>query len=84
MPYHIETASEGFAFPKGTGIVVDSKTGKHFSRVPIKKEKAIAKINMLEMVSQHRAHKQAYNKYHTKETLEEKVQKAQYHKYFNR
>lgn len=34
MPYHLELGSDGHSF-KGKAIVVNSKTGKHYSRAPI-------------------------------------------------
>jgi hypothetical protein len=50
MPYHIEKSSGGKRFPKGTGIVVNSKTGKHFSSMPIPIAKAEAQMRLLHMM----------------------------------
>ena len=41
MPYHLELASDGNSF-KGKAIVVNSKTGKHYSKSPIPFAKAEA------------------------------------------
>jgi len=50
MPYHIEKSSGGKRFPKGYGIVVNSKTGQHFSLKPIPIAKAEAQMRLLNMM----------------------------------
>ena len=50
MPYHIEKSSGGKRFPKGYGIVVNSKTGQHFSLKPIPIAKAEAQMRLLHMM----------------------------------
>jgi len=50
MPYHIETASAGKKFPKGYGIVVNTKTGQHFSLKPIPMARAEAQMRLLHMM----------------------------------
>lgn len=47
MPYHLELGSDGHSF-SGKAIVVNSKTGKHFSRSPIEMKKAKAQKRLLE------------------------------------
>lgn len=47
MPYHLELASDGNSF-KGKAIVVNSKTGKHYSKSPIPFAKAEAQKRVLE------------------------------------
>ena len=54
MPYHIETQSEGFHFPRGTGIVVNTHSGRHYSNKPIPLAKAQAQLRLLE-ASEHGA-----------------------------
>jgi hypothetical protein len=50
MPYHIEISSAGKKFPKGYGIVVNTKTGQHFSLKPIPMVKAEAQMRLLHMM----------------------------------
>jgi hypothetical protein len=50
MPYHIERSSGGKRFPKGYGIVVNSKTGQHFSLKPIPIARAEAQMRLLNMM----------------------------------
>jgi hypothetical protein len=47
MPYHLELGSDGNSF-KGKAIVVNSKTGKHYSNSPIPLAKAQAQLRVLE------------------------------------
>lgn len=47
MPYHLELGSDGRSF-HGKAIVVNSKTGKHYSRSPIDIKKAKAQKRVLE------------------------------------
>lgn len=49
MPYHLELGSSGHNFPKGRAIVVNTKTGKHFSNAPIPLANAKKQIRLLEM-----------------------------------
>ena len=35
MPYHLEMGSNGHKFPAGKAIVVNTKTGRHYSNQPI-------------------------------------------------
>lgn len=46
MPYHLELGSDGHSF-KGKAIVVNSKTGKHFSKQPIPLANAKAQMRLL-------------------------------------
>ena len=55
MPFHLELGSDGNSF-KGKAIVVNSKTGKHYSSSPIPLAKAEAQKRVLE---------QAYKKENT-------------------
>ena len=48
MPYHLELGSDSHNFPKGKAIVVNSKTGKHFSTTPIPLASAKAQKRLLE------------------------------------
>jgi len=48
MPYHLELGSDGHNFPKGRAIVVNTKTGKHFSNQPIPIASAKAQKRLLE------------------------------------
>ena len=50
MPYHIEISSGGKRFPKGYGIVVNTRTGQHFSLKPIPIAKAEAQMRLLHMM----------------------------------
>jgi len=47
MPYHLELGSDGHSF-KGKAIVVNSKTGQHYSKSPIPFAKAEAQKRVLE------------------------------------
>lgn len=49
MPYHLELGSSGHNFPKGKAIVVNTKTGKHFSNSPIPLANAKKQMSMLYM-----------------------------------
>ena len=49
MPYHLELGSSGHNFPKGKAIVVNTKTGKHFSTRPIPLADAKAQMRLLYM-----------------------------------
>jgi len=46
MPYHLELGSDGHSFA-GKAIVVNTKTGKHYSSEPIAREKAEAQLRVL-------------------------------------
>lgn len=46
MPYHLELGSDGHNF-SGKAIVVNTKTGKHYSSEPIPKKKAEAQLRVL-------------------------------------
>lgn len=48
--YHLELGSGGHSF-EGKAIVVNSKTGEHFSKKPIPLEKAKAQKRVLEEVA---------------------------------
>ena len=48
MPYHLELGSDGHSF-KGKAIVVNTKTGKHFSTSPIPLARAKAQMRLLYM-----------------------------------
>jgi len=48
MPYHLELGSSGHNFPKGKAIVVNTKTGKHFSKNPLPLSTAQAQLRLLE------------------------------------
>lgn len=54
MPYHIETESHGHNFPRGTGIVVNTHSGRHYSNKPIPMARAHAQLRLLE-ASEHGA-----------------------------
>lgn len=47
MPFHLELGSDGNSFG-GKAIVVNSKTGKHYSSSPIPLAKAKAQKKLLE------------------------------------
>lgn len=47
MPYHLELGSSGHNFPHGKGIVVNTKTGKHYSSSPIPLVDAKAQLRIL-------------------------------------
>lgn len=46
MPYHLELGSDGHSFA-GKAIVVNTKSGKHYSSAPISKTKAEAQMRVL-------------------------------------
>ena len=48
MPYHLELGSGGHSFGKDKAIVVNSRTGKHYSRAPISIQNAKAQLRVLE------------------------------------
>ena len=50
MPYHLEKGSDGHGFPKGKAIVVNSATGKHFSKSPIPLANAKKQMRLLQAV----------------------------------
>lgn len=47
MPYHLELGSDGSSF-RGKAIVVNTKTGKHYSTLPVPLVKAKAQMRVLE------------------------------------
>ena len=49
MPFHLELGSDGHSF-NGKAILVNSKTGKHYSMSPISMKKAKAQKRILEQV----------------------------------
>ena len=50
MPYVLEKSSEGHKFAQGKAIVVNSTSGKHFSKLPIPIERARAQMRLLQAV----------------------------------
>ena len=52
MPYHLELGSGGHSFGKGKAIVVNSKTGKHYSASPLPLARAKAQLRILEQAEQ--------------------------------
>tara|TARA_R110000822_G_scaffold204356_2_gene341086 strand:+ start:515 stop:688 length:174 start_codon:yes stop_codon:yes gene_type:complete len=48
MPFHLELGSSGHNFPQGKAIVVNTKSGRHYSNEPISLEKAQAQKRVLE------------------------------------
>lgn len=46
MPYHLELGSDGHSFA-GKAIVVNTKSGKHYSSAPIPIKKAEAQLRVL-------------------------------------
>ena len=46
MPYHLELGSDGHSF-KGKAIVVNTQTGKHFSKTPIPLANAEKQLRLL-------------------------------------
>ena len=48
MPYHLELGSGGHSFGKGKAIVVNSKTGRHYSGHPIPIQSAKAQLRVLQ------------------------------------
>lgn len=57
MPYHLELGSDGHNFPHGKGIVVATKTGKHFSKLPIPLANAKAQMRVLEAAAHKKGEK---------------------------
>lgn len=49
MPYHLELGSGGHSFGKGKAIVVNSKSGKHYSKSPIPLANAEKQLRVLQM-----------------------------------
>jgi len=47
MPYHLELGSDGHSFMGGKAIVVNSKTGEHFSKKPIPMKQAEKQMKLL-------------------------------------
>ena len=47
MPYHLELGSGGHSFGKDKAIVVNSKTGHHFSKAPISLISAERQLRLL-------------------------------------
>lgn len=47
MPFHLELGSSGHSFG-GKAIVVNTKTGKHYSTRPLPMEKAEAQMRLLQ------------------------------------
>lgn len=47
MPYHLELGSGGHSF-KGKAIVVNTQTGKHYSKNPIPLVKAESQMRVLQ------------------------------------
>jgi hypothetical protein len=56
MPYHLELGSDGHKF-LGKAIVVNSKTGKHYSTSPIPLANAQAQKRVLEMAMKKKGEK---------------------------
>jgi hypothetical protein len=50
MPYHLELGSGGHSFGKGKAIVVNSKSGKHYSNAPIPIASAKKQMRLLNAV----------------------------------
>lgn len=48
MPYVLEKGSEGHKFAQGKAIVVNAKTGRHFSKMPIPLATAKAQMRVLQ------------------------------------
>jgi hypothetical protein len=48
MPFHLELGSSGHNFPQGKAIVVNTKSGRHYSNEPISLAKAQAQKRVLE------------------------------------
>jgi hypothetical protein len=48
MPYVLERGSEGHKFAQGKAIVVNAKTGKHFSKMPIPLANAKKQMRVLQ------------------------------------
>ena len=49
MPYHLELGSDGHSF-RGKAIVVNSKTGKHYSNAPVPLANAKKQMKLLYML----------------------------------
>ena len=62
MPYHLELGSDGHNFPKGKAIVVNTQTGKHYSREPIPLERAKKQERLLRAVESKPTGKKSKNK----------------------
>lgn len=56
MPYHLELGSDGHKFA-GKAIVVNSKTGKHYSTSPIPLANAMSQKRVLEMAMKKKGEK---------------------------
>ena len=50
MPFHLELGSDGHSFG-GRAIVVNSQTGKHYSKDPLSLKSAKAQLRVLEQAS---------------------------------
>lgn len=50
MPFHLELGSGDYSF-KGKAIVVNTKTGRHYSNMPIPLEKAKSQLRVLEQAT---------------------------------
>ena len=48
MPFHLELGSGGQKFPEGKAMVVNTRTGKHYSNSPIPIENAKRQMRILE------------------------------------
>lgn len=48
MPFHLELGSGGQKFPEGKAMVVNTRTGKHYSKSPIPIESARKQMRILE------------------------------------
>lgn len=57
MPYVLEQSSEGHKFAQGKAIVVNAKTGKHFSKLPIPLANAKAQMRVLEAAAHKKGEK---------------------------
>jgi len=56
MPYHLELGSDGKSF-HGKAIVVNTKTGLHYSLAPIPIKKAKAQMRVLEAAAKKKGEK---------------------------
>jgi hypothetical protein len=56
MPFHLELGSDGHKF-HGKAIVVNTKTGRHYSLAPIPLEKAKAQMRVLEAATKKKGEK---------------------------
>ena len=52
MPYHLALGSDGHGIPQGKAIVVNTVTGKEYSKEPIPIKKAKAQMRVLEAVAE--------------------------------